>query len=88
MEFNFWKENKIANHFKLSDNEISKQFKNWLQQKETEWINYYSSDRIIRFFITDKTGLNSVHEENEFSELYNILYPVIIEAEKIKSSPA
>ena len=45
-----------------------------------EWINYYSSERIISHFIME--GLESVNEQKEFDKLYQDLQPLITEHEK------
>lgn len=76
--FNFWKDNKIDKHFQLSKVELLNRFQNWLPTKEKDWLNYYSSDRIIRHFIAiDEHGLRSVFEEKEYTAIYNLLQPNI-----------
>lgn len=79
-QYNFWKENKIDKHFTLTTSQIKEKFKEWLPTKKMEWINYYSSERIISHFIME--GLESVNEQKEFDKLYQDLQPLITEHEK------
>jgi len=74
-KFDFWLENKTAQHYDLDTVSLQERFNAWLPTKKMEWIKYYSSDRIILDFITSKEGLNSVFEQVQFPEIYKILYP-------------
>jgi hypothetical protein len=67
--FNFWKENKITNHFTLTEKELIAKYKIWLKTKEKEWLEYYSSRDCLAAFIAEKEGLNSVGNDfNNFKE--------------------
>jgi hypothetical protein len=79
--FDFWRENKTTRHFQLTENELLQLFPQWLNTKDIEWINYYNSERVIRSFITEDNGLNSVHEQTQFEDLYKLLQPQIIKYE-------
>lgn len=76
--FHFWKDNKIAGHYGLTETELTARFKTWLRTKEKAWINYYSSERAIRLFITEGEGLNSAFEEKDFDAIYRCLSPVYL----------
>lgn len=80
MNFNFWKENKTANHFQLSAAEIADRFDKWLESQDKEAFAQYPAERTIRNFITDKDGLNSVFEENEYDSIHKELVPRITNA--------
>lgn len=79
LPLDFWKENKIAQHFTLTSEEVSDKFRSWLLTKDQSWIDYYNSERIIRFFITDPDGLNSVFDEGQFDRLFSFMQPIILE---------
>lgn len=57
-EFNFWKNNKLSGHFKLSKDELIVLFIKWLSQKEYAWVDHYEIDVCVQMFMMD--GLNSV----------------------------
>lgn len=80
--FNFWKENKLDQHFTLTDEELKTKFSAWLKTKEQDWIEYYNTARLIRFFITSQEGLNSVCDELEMNEMYDTLLPIVLERVK------
>lgn len=86
--FNFWKDNRMDQHFLLSPKELSARFHDWIYTKENqpeEWdrLTYYSNDIIVRMYIAEKGGhgLASNYDEAEFKEIYKLLKPII--AEKI-----
>lgn len=76
--FDFWKDNKIAGHYSLTETELRETFKTWLRTKEKAWIDYYSSERAIRLFITEGAGLNSAFEEKDFDAMYRCLSRVYL----------
>lgn len=83
--FQFWKDNRLDQKFTLTADELVDKFKTWVASKEVAWINYYSTDRAICAFITDKEelkGLSSVHDSNEFQVMYELLRPIYIDAHK------
>lgn len=73
--FTFWKENKVANLFQLDSNELSFKFKAWCATMSIDWLQYYSTDVIVRTFIADHKGLNSVGKESEFTDILSTLKP-------------
>lgn len=81
-KYDFWKENKTDQHFELNSIHLRERFLEFLKKKDIAWINYYRSERLIRFFITDKDGLNSVFEESQFETMYEELKPEIVNYEK------
>lgn len=79
-EFNFWKENKLDQHYTLTKEELITNFCQFLSKKDQDWINYYGSQS-IRAFIGDKEiGLNSVGDDKEFHEIDSILHPIVVES--------
>lgn len=73
--FTFWRENKVANEFKLLASEMKPKFLDWLITKEKTWVDYYGSEQVIIAFITDKDGLNSTFDQSQFNEIYKCLRP-------------
>jgi hypothetical protein len=71
-EFKFWRENKIANEFTLTPDELKEKYAEWLKGRDNEWIEYYGRQCMF-YFIIDKTGLNSVNEKNDIAALAEIL---------------
>jgi hypothetical protein len=75
--FNFWIENKIANHRKYYVSDIRQLFQKWLLIKGSEWVEYYNSEQVVGSFIADKNGLNATNEPKEFTNLVTLLKPDI-----------
>lgn len=77
--FNFWKENKLDQHYTLTKEEVILKFVEFLSKKDQDWINYYGG-QTIRAFIGDKEhGLNSVGDDKEFYAMDSMLHPIVIE---------
>lgn len=74
--FTFWIENKIANKTAFFISDLKQLFEKWLNKQEKDWLQYYSSEQVVRSFITAKDGINAVNEEKEFPELLTFLKPV------------
>ena len=73
--FTFWRENKVANVFQLESDEVTRRFRTWLATRSQDWLEYYSTDIIVRTFIADHKGLNSVGKESEINDLLSTLKP-------------
>lgn len=75
----FWRENKIANHFILTKEELIKQFQEWLPKQKADWIRYYgwNNATLVQCFIGAKDGLNSVGntDNDQYDRMYEILKP-------------
>jgi hypothetical protein len=78
-KFNFWKDNRKDQHFQLTGEELTEKFLAWMRQQERDMLEYYSSDRVIRIFITTKDGLSSVFDEEQWDEIFNLCKPVYME---------
>jgi hypothetical protein len=78
-KFDFWKDNRNDQHHQKTADELKALFSEWLKTKEQSWLEYYSSDRVVRAFLTDKAGISSVFDENQFPEMYDALKPLYIE---------
>ena len=69
--FKLFKENRLDKEYLLNETEITGKFIDWLETKEEEWLDYYAID-LVRIFISEPSGLNSVTDEyNEILELLN-----------------
>lgn len=83
--FNFWLENKIANHYILTSQELITKFKEWLPKQSKEWLGYYGWDTpaIVQQFVSSPDGLNSIgnctEKVNEYEAMYGILNAVLWE---------
>lgn len=77
--FDFWKDNNTDQHHQKTADELKSLFEEWMKTKKHSWLNYYSSDRVIRAFITDKEGLSSVFEQTQYEEIYKLLKPVYMD---------
>lgn len=75
--FTFWKENKKSQEFTLTSKMLREKFSEYLKIKDRNWIEHYRTERIIRAFITDETGLNSVFNESEFESIYDTLNELV-----------
>lgn len=65
--FNFWKENKVAGFFQLTDLELIAKFVEWLPTKDKAWLEYYGISEVVQVFVAD--GLNAVgNTEKDFAE--------------------
>lgn len=82
IKFKFWKENKVANLFQLSESELVNAFKEWLPKRKQEWIAFYGTEIIINDFISSKDGLNSVTELDALDLIYDLLKPILLDYER------
>jgi len=71
-----WKENKLNQEWEMSFEKIIEEFKRWDFTYELR--DLQPIDLRLRIFLTDKKGLNSAFEEEDFDKLFEI-----IEKEKI-----
>jgi hypothetical protein len=78
--FDFWKNNRNDQHHQKTIEELIQLFKEWLPKIEKNWLEYYSSDRVIRAFLaTDDEGLRSVFEEKQYPSILDHLHPVLMQ---------
>lgn len=75
--FSFWKENKVDSEFELDAEELQNRFCDWLWTKQIDWLEYYSTDTILRNFLTAKDGINSTFKESQFSDIVELLEEMI-----------
>ena len=68
-----WKENKLDQEWEMDNDDIAIKF--WLSKPYRELVaSCWPLDRAIRAFLTDpKDGLNSVFDEKEYEELYDVV---------------
>ena len=78
-QFDFWRDNRLDQHFQMNGVELREKFRPWLSTKEDAWFNYYNTDMIVRAFLTAKDGISSVFEEDQYNQLYLALQPVVSE---------
>ena len=62
-KYKFWKENKLNQEYELTLKEFTTKFLEWMKTKEKAWLSYYCMS-LVNFFISDKTGLNSIGEDH------------------------
>lgn len=76
--FNFWRENKVTNHFTLTETALKEKFISYLKTKEKEWLEYYGIQQILAHFIA--YDLNAVgnkdNEWKEYREMEELLKPI------------
>ena len=77
--FDFWKENKVTEHYKLMKSELIEKFTAYLKTKEQSWLEYYPTLQVIFAFIGEKEGLNSVHEKEQNEALELALKPTFLD---------
>lgn len=74
--FKFYKENKLLGLFELHEDQLKEKFNSWLKVQDRDWVEYYGIDQTVAAFISDRNGLNSVGEGNEFAAVVDLLKPV------------
>ena len=75
-KFNFWKENKIDQHFTLTETDLVEKFKEWLSNKQRNWLDYYTTHEVLCSFIGETAGLSSVQEPKEMDAMVKLLKPI------------
>jgi hypothetical protein len=73
--FKFWVENKLSQERNFFVSDIRQLFQKWLLTKEISWLKYYSSQDVVLSFISDKNGLNAVHDLKDTDEIVRMLKP-------------
>ncbi len=81
-----WKDNRIDQEYSVDRDDLAAQFDAWLGMKGIEYVNYYNTERLIRFFLTDKEGMSSVFDESDFPAFVEDLAPAILQFEKNNDS--
>lgn len=77
--FIFWLENKTDGCFELDAESLTRKFIQWLSNQEQDWLEYYSCDTVIRYFLTGKKGINSTFKESQFPSIMHYLKPIYIQ---------
>ena len=77
-----WKDNRIDQEYQVERDDLQQQFNAWLGLKGIDYVNYYNTERLIRFFLTDKEGMSSVFDESDIVAFVEDLDPVIRAFEK------
>ena len=77
-KFSFWKENKISGFFQLTEQELIKDFKQWLPTKDIAWHRYYSITDGVNCFISESlTAIgNTENDFEEYRQMEEILKPI------------
>jgi len=70
--FTFWRENRKSNEYQMDVEDIKTLYRDWIQTKDIEWIEYYGHTT-VQSFITDPLGLNSTFDHNELDDLHEAL---------------
>ena len=71
-KFSFYQQNRIANKFELSIEEIKEKYLAYLKSKDIEWVQYYGHETVIAF-VTNKDGLDSSMENQNYNLLQDAL---------------
>lgn len=71
--FKFWKENRNDNEFQMGVKEIETKFVEWMKTKDPDWLDYYCA-ALVRFFVSEEDGMNSVMKKKDYNNLDDVLY--------------
>lgn len=73
IEFNFWKENNLDQHYTIVGTDLLEKFITWCGTKEKAWLQ--STGHVLAYlvFTGDKEGLNSVNEQEEHELAYRLI---------------
>lgn len=76
--FNFWKENKTSGFFQLTEQELIKEFNQWLPTKEVAWLEYYSTTDVVSVFVQEAlTAIgNTDNDFEEYKAMEDLLKPI------------
>jgi hypothetical protein len=72
-----WKENKLNQEWEKPNEEIANEFIKSKFNNETR-----PTDSQLRLFVTARDGLNSVFEEDEYQELYELVLKLLKKREE------
>jgi len=70
---NFWRENRVDQHWTLSEQEVAEGFLAFRAEHAMPW----PLERQVRHYMTSRDGLNSVFEEDEFERFASTWWPWI-----------
>ena len=73
MKIKFWKENRLDKEFKISDLELKKRFKVYLENHQK---GYPDFGREVNLFISTSEGLNSTNDVKDYDKIVEVLYDV------------
>ena len=66
-DFNFWKDNKIDQHFVLKAHELRSRFTEWCKSQDMEMLGYLGLQNSVSKFVGEKDGLSAIGDtENSF----------------------
>jgi hypothetical protein len=88
--FPFWKDNLVKNLFTLEPAKLERKFREYLNAKALDWIEYYGSRQCIAAFITDtedNNGLQSTFDNEQLPAIEAVLQPVYMEYLRTTENP-
>jgi hypothetical protein len=80
--YKLWKDNRLDQEFEVDADTLSTRFAEWLESKGVGYVNYYNTERLVRFFLTAKDGMSSVFEEAEFPSIMKSIGDCVASFEK------
>lgn len=80
MKLDFWKYNKLDQHYQMATEAVAEQFKEWLE-KQDDWqamCNYYRGGDLVARFISNELHSAWAHDiPEQVDEVFEIGYQVI-----------
>lgn len=82
MKLDFWKDNRLDQHFQVESEEFAERFREWVLSQE-DWqatCNYYRCHDVATMFICNSNGLQSAWAqdyEDQCMEVHRIAYQVL-----------
>ena len=81
MKFDFWKHNKLDQHYQVDAETITTRFKEWMDSDDEHYLALKSwrFDRLFRMFLS--TVFESVWEESQYDTMLNAVYEEVATGE-------
>lgn len=76
--FTFYIDNRVDSKVTLTEAELTVRFKEWIDQRDKDYLGGLGSIKTVLNFLTGDDGLNSTFEEEEFDELFTLLKAIYI----------
>ena len=76
--FTFWKDNKIAGIYQLTEDQLIEKFEEWLPSMVLQSRNYWNMPSCVRYFVThilDSVG-NNENDGAEYYAMERLLFPI------------
>lgn len=80
--YQLWKDNRLDQEYTATREELTAKFKTWIEAKGIDYVHYYNTERLIRFFLTAPDGMSSVFNESDLVAFIEDLRPPLMAWEK------